>query len=119
MIKIESTEFSNTFKYKLIYIMGIDDEAHKDRLKIGDAIIHTNKTPDQLPPNCVDLNKSARNRIDKYTKTADIQYNLLHTELAIYTSNKNGKLQLEYFRDHDIHRILENSGIQKKINRQR
>ena len=109
-----SIEFKNTFSYKLIYIFSIDDEAHKNRLKIGDTTIHTNKTPDQLSPNCHDLNISAKERIDSYTKTADVKYNLLHTELAIYTSNKNGKPQLEYFRDHDIHKILENSGIPKK-----
>lgn len=110
----ESIEFKNTFSYKLIYIFSIDDEAHKGRLKIGDTTIHTKKTPDQLPPNCHDLNDSAKKRIDDYTKTADVKYNLLHTELAIYTSNKNGIPQLEYFRDHDVHKILENSGISKK-----
>lgn len=109
-----NVEFVNTFSYKLIYIFSIDDEAHKDRLKIGDTTIHTNKTPDQLPPNCHDLNIEAKKRIDSYTKTADIKYNLLHTELAIYTSNKNGIPKLEYFRDHDVHKILENSGIHKK-----
>lgn len=109
-----STEFENTFKYKLIYIFSINDEAHKGRLKIGDTSIETKKTPDQLPANCHDLNVEAKKRINSYTKTADIKYNLLHTELAIYTSNKNGKPHLEYFRDYDVHKILENSGISKK-----
>ena len=109
-----STEFENTFKYKLIYIFSIDDEAHKGRLKIGDTSIKTNKTPDQLPPNSHDLNVEAKKRIDSYTKTADVKYTLLHTELAIYTSNKDGKPVLEYFRDYDVHKILENSGIPKK-----
>ena len=108
------TEFKNTFKYKLIYIFTIEDEAHKGRLKIGDTTIHTNKSLDQLPPNSHDLNVEAKKRIDSYTKTADVKYKLLHTELAIYTSNKNGKPELEYFRDYDIHKILENSGISKK-----
>lgn len=110
----ECTEFNDTFKYKLIYIFTIDDEAHKGRLKIGDTTIHTNKSPDQLPPNCRELNVEARKRIDSYTKTADVKYNLLHTELAIYTFNKDGKPQLAYFRDYDVHKILENSGIKKK-----
>lgn len=107
-------EFVNTFSYKLIYIFSINDEAHKGRLKIGDTTIHTNKTPDQLNANCSDLNSAAKKRINNYTKTADIEYKLLHTELAIYTANKNGKPQLEYFRDYDVHKILENSGISKK-----
>ena len=108
-------EFENTSKYKLIYIFSIDDEAHRGRLKIGDTTIKTNKPIDQLPPNCHDLNVAARDRIDDYTKTADIKYNLLHTELATYIStDKNGKNELKYFRDHDVHKILENSGISKK-----
>lgn len=111
---VNSTEFKNTFKYKLIYIFTIEDEAHKGRLKIGDTTIHTNKSLDQLPPNSHDLNVEAKKRIDSYTKTADVKYKLLHTELAIYTTNKNGKPELEYFRDYDIHKILENSGISKK-----
>ena len=110
----DSIGFENTFSYKLIYIFSIDDEAHEGRLKIGDTTIHTNKTPDQLPPKCHDLNVEARKRIDSYTKTADVKYTLLHTELAIYTSNKDGKPKLEYFRDYDVHKILENSGIPKK-----
>lgn len=110
----KSFEFKNTFKYKLIYIFSIPDEAHKGRLKIGDSSINTNKSPDQLPSNCHDLNIEAKKRIDSYTKTADIKYNLLHTELALYTSNKNGKTELKCFRDYDVHKILENSGISKK-----
>ena len=107
-------EFENTFSYKLIYIFSIDDEAHKNRLKIGDTTISTSKSPDQLPANCHELNVEAKKRIDSYTRTADIKYKLLHTELAIYTSNKNGKTELESFRDYDVHKILENSGISKK-----
>lgn len=114
MIKTETMEFKNTFSYKLIYIFEINDEAHKGRLKIGDTSISTNKTPDQLPPNCHDLNVEARKRIDSYTKTADINYNLLHTELAIITYYKDGVLVSEAFRDYDVHKILENSGISKK-----
>ena len=109
-----SIEFGNTFSYKLIYIFSIDDEAHKGRLKIGDTSINTDKSPDELSPNCHELNVEAKKRIDLYTKTADIKYNLLHTELAIYTSNKNGQPELIGFRDHDVHKILENSGISKK-----
>lgn len=107
--------FENTFSYKLIYIFSIDDEAHKGRLKIGDTSIHTNKTPDQLPPNCRDLNVEAKKRIDSYTKTADVKYNLLHTELAIYTyTTENNDIKVEYFRDYDVHKILINSGYSKK-----
>lgn len=114
-IMTKSTDFKNTFSYKLIYIFTIEDEAHKGRLKIGDTFIHTNKSPDNLPPNCHDLNVEAKKRIDSYTKTADVKYKLYHTELAIYTTvDENGKPKMESFRDHDVHKILLNSGISKK-----
>ncbi len=112
---MDNIGFENTFSYKLIYIFTINDEAHKDRLKIGDTSIRTSNTPDQLPPNCHDLNVEAKKRIDSYTKTADIKYELLHTELAIYTfTTENNEIKVEYFRDYDVHKILENSGIPKK-----
>lgn len=109
-----STEFKNTTGYKLIYIFSINDEAHKGCLKIGDTTINTSKSPDTLPPNCSELNKAAKHRIDSYTKTAGIKYNLEHTELAIYTTNDGKGLEFKFFRDHDIHKILTNSGFHKK-----
>ena len=57
---MDNIGFENTFSYKLIYIFTINDEAHKDRLKIGDTSIRTSNTPDQLPPNCHDLNVEAK-----------------------------------------------------------
>jgi len=107
-----SIEFEKTFKYKLIYIFTINDEAHKNLLKIGDTTINTSKTPNQLPPNCDDLNASAKNRINHYTQTAGIEYILLHTELAITESDDKSKS--ESFRDHDVHNILINSGYPRK-----
>ena len=78
-----SIEFKNTFSYKLIYIFSIDDEAHKGRLKIGDTSINTNKSPDELSPNCHELNVEAKRRIDLYTKTADIKYNLFYNQYIL------------------------------------
>ena len=98
-----SIEFEKPFKYKLIYIFTIGDEAHKNLLKIGDTTINTNKTPDQLLPNCDDLKASAEARINHYTQTAGIEYILLHTELAI--TEPEDKSKSESFRDYDVHRI--------------
>lgn len=113
-IIMTNTEFKNTFGYKLIYIFSINDKAHKGYLKIGDTTIKTFQSPDTLPPNCSELNKAARDRIDSYTKTAGIEYKLEHTELAIYTTEDGKGLEFKFFRDHDIHKILTNSGFHKK-----
>ena len=110
-------KFESTFEYKLIYIFRINDHAHKGCLKIGDATIHTSKTPEQLLPNCHDLNFYARKRIDEYTSTAGIVYELLHTEIAVYkVSNPNSKKygKLVAFRDHNVHEVLKRSNIKVK-----
>ena len=110
-------KFENTFEYKLIYIFRINDHNHKDCLKIGDATIKTSKKPEELIENCHELNFAARKRIDEYTSTAGIVYQLLHTELAVYKVNdinsKNyGKLIA--FRDYHVHDILKRSNIKVK-----
>lgn len=105
--------FKSTFEYKLIYIFRINDDAHKGLLKIGDATVHTNKSETDLFPNCKELNAAAKARIDSYTKTASIAYELLHTELAVYTVSKKGVTSVKAFRDKDVHRVLLRSGIKR------
>ena len=108
--------FESSFEYKLIYIFEIQDDVHKGLLKIGDATIKTEESIDRLSPNCKALNQAAKNRIKQYTNTAGIKYVLLHTELAIRTvKGKDGKPELKAFRDYHVHRVLENSHIQKKM----
>jgi superfamily II DNA or RNA helicase len=104
-------KFCSTFDYKLIYIFRINDEEHKNLLKIGDATIHTTAKYDSLPINCHELNVAAKNRIDSYTSTAGVVYELLHTEIAVYEKNK----QIYAFRDHNVHDVLTRSGIKKKF----
>lgn len=107
--------FETSFKYKLIYIFEIRDETHKGLLKIGDATIDTQESIDKLPPNCKALNSAAMARIKQYTNTAGVDPKLLHTELAIKTTkNSNGSIETKAFRDFEVHRVLENSGIKKK-----
>ena len=55
--------------------------------------------------------EAARKRIDQYTKTAGIAYQLLHTELTIYI--KGGTICS--FNDKQVHTVLERSGIKKKV----
>ncbi len=110
--------FNNTFRYKLIYIFRINDSsAHKGCLKIGDATIDTNKMYYELLPNCHDLNYAARKRIDEYTSTAGIGYELLYTEIAVYKVNNQSNKKygrIIAFRDHDVHRVLKRSNIKVK-----
>ena len=105
--------FETSLKAKLIYVFAIPDEPHAGCLKVGDATFYSDKgdTEDWPSPNCEPLNKAARERIDQYTGTAGIVYQLLHTEIALYKDKDD---QTCAFRDHDVHRVLERSGVKKK-----
>lgn len=102
--------FKNAFEYKLIYIFRINDARHKGLVKIGDASVDA-KDWQNLSPNCTILNDAARKRIDGYTRTAGIKYDLLYTEVAVY---KNVNNELKAFRDYDVGAVLTASGIKKK-----
>ena len=69
-------KFESSFSYKLIYIFRINDDLHKNILKIGEATIKTDDSIDKLPPNCKQLKQAAKKRIDSYTNTAGIQYEI-------------------------------------------
>ena len=103
--------FLSTFEYKLIYVFRINDEAHKGLLKIGEAACNTDKTPADLTSNCHELNMAAKFRINQYTTTAGIAYDLLYTELAQKTVKSGDKVKTVAFRDYDVHEVLKRSGI--------
>lgn len=110
----DKTLFEKTFQRKLIYIFRINDEAHKGLLKIGDATIKSELPSEKLLPSCSELNKAAKHRINNYTNTAGIEYELLYTELAIRAEkDKNNNEIIKSFRDKKVHELLENSGIKK------
>ena len=102
--------YTNPFSYKLIYIFRINDDQHSGILKVGDTSINYAGSPDDLTPSCELLNKAAKERINQYTRTAGIKYELLYTELAFYKGS-DGKNYA--FIDKKLHKILTNSGIQK------
>ncbi|MBE8952966.1 MAG: Eco57I restriction-modification methylase domain-containing protein [Quinella sp. 1Q7] len=79
--------FYDVSQRKLIYVFKIDDAAHKGLLKIGDTTFTG------------DLESDARARIDSYTRTAGIRYDLLLTVPAVTDSG-------DAFRDYDVHRVL-------------
>ncbi len=103
-------KFISTLKLKLIYVFRINDDAHKGCLKIGEAT-SDNENIWELEPNSKTLNRSAKKRIDQYTQTAGIAYDLLYTEVAIYAENGI----IKAFSDSEVHNVLIRSGIKRKI----
>ena len=101
-------EYFSNLKAKLIYVFRIPDAGHADCVKIGEATFEDGNIT--LPPNSSALNKAARARIDQYTKTAGISYELLHTEIAIFVHN--GKLGA--INDKEVHDVLLRSGVKRK-----
>lgn len=99
-------EYKSTFKNSLIYIFRINDTAHKGCVKIGEAT-----APDGFfDPNSKELNDAAKKRINSYTKTAGIKYELLYTEATAYI--KNGHWMS--FNDKQVHDLLLRSNIKKE-----
>lgn len=99
--------FSN-LKAKLIYVFRIQDAVHSGCVKIGEATFDDGNIT--LLPNCSELNKAAKARINQYTQTAGTSYKLLHTEIAIFT--KDGKIC--GMNDKEVHEVLLRSGIKRK-----
>lgn len=102
-------EYFSSLKAKLIYVFRIPDAAHSDCLKIGEATFEDGNIT--LPPNSSALNKAAKARIDQYTKTAGITYELLHTEIALFV--RDGKIAA--VNDKEVHEVLLRSGIKRKV----
>lgn len=94
-------------KYHLIYLMRIPLESHRGLIKVGDTTIDA-LTPN-LANNSTELNAAANKRIKEYTQTAGINYELLHTELAVYRDDEGVK----GFDDHAVHEVLTRSGVKK------
>lgn len=88
----------------------INDNAHKGCLKIGEAT-SDNENIWGLEPNSKVLNRTAKKRIDQYTQTAGIAYDLLYTEVAIYAE----KGVIQAFSDSEVHKVLMRSGVKRKI----
>lgn len=102
-------KFTSSLKLKLIYVFRINDAAHRGCLKVGEATCD-NDNVFGLAPNSKALNESAKKRINQYTQTSGIAYDLLYTELTIYNSRKG----LCSFNDKEVHSVLERSGIRKR-----
>ena len=106
-------DYSLSMVPKLIYVMRINDKSHKGCLKVGDATVEGSDLDnnDIFRPNSNILNQAARKRINGYTQTAGIAYELLYTEITLHLKGN----RFIGFRDHDVHEVLERSGIKKKF----
>ena len=102
--------FESSLKPRLIYVFAIADNQHEGSLKIGETTLADNIDPALTTPNSEGLNKAAKERIDQYTKTAGISYELLYTELTLYI--QGGRICS--FNDKQVHNVLERSGVKRK-----
>lgn len=103
-------KFTSSLKPKLIYVFRINDTAHLGCLKVGEATVDTDDLFG-LEPNSKILNQAAKVRINQYTQTAGIAYELLYTESTIYVNNKI----IQSFSDSEVHNVLIRSGIKRKV----
>ena len=102
-------KFTSALKLKLIYVFRINDTAHLGCLKIGEAT-SDNENIWGLEPNSKALNEAAKKRINQYTQTAGISYDLLYTEVSVYAQKGN----ICGFSDAEVHNVLIRSGIKRK-----
>lgn len=102
-------KFTSALKLKLIYVFRINNAEHKGCLKIGEAT-SDNENIWGLEPNSKALNEAAKKRINQYTQTAGISYDLLYTEVSVYA--KKGTIKA--FSDAEVHNVLIRSGIKRK-----
>lgn len=99
-------KYVSALKTKLIYVFAIPDELHRGCLKIGETTIDEVDFQD-LYENSSALNRAAKKRIDSYTKTAGIPYQLLYTEPSFSIKGAS----VVGFNDKAVHEVLKRSGI--------
>lgn len=102
--------FESSLKPRLIYVFAIADKQHEGSLKIGETTLGDDIGAALAAPNSDVLNQAAKARIDQYTKTAGISYELLHTELTFYIRGGH----ICSFNDKQVHNVLERSGVKRK-----
>lgn len=112
-IEPKSEPLYQTAERKLIYVQATKDDngswkAYAGSEKIGDASIEGYEIDNRA--NSDDLRNAAEVRINQYMKTAGVPHQLNWAELA-YRKTDNF-----WFRDHDVHRVLERSGIKRNEN---
>ena len=99
-------KYQTSLKAKLIYIFRINNKAHAGCVKIGEATLPKASSLN-LPPNCHELNQAAKARINQYTQTAGVDYDLLHTELTLHIEGG----AIVSFNDIAVLEVLLRSGV--------
>lgn len=99
-----------TSERKLIYVQTAENKdgnfnAYQGLEKVGDASIVDYEIDGH--PNSEDLREIAENRIKQYMTTAGVPFNLQWAELAFRKKDKS------WFRDYDVHKVLQRSGVKK------
>jgi len=100
-----------TAERKVIYVQTANNDdglwpAYVGLEKVGDASIDSFEMDNR--PNSEDLRKVASRRIQQYMGTAGVPYKLQWTELAYRKRDK------KWFRDYDVHEVLQRSGVKKE-----
>ncbi|MBB1122845.1 Eco57I restriction-modification methylase domain-containing protein [Limosilactobacillus albertensis] len=102
--------YQTTDSRKVIYVQTADNRdgnwpAYVGLEKIGDATTDDLETDNT--PNSKDLRKVAERRINQYMKTAGVPYKLQWAELAYRKTDHS------WFRDYEVHNVLDRSHIEK------
>ena len=102
--------FDTALKARVIYVFGIADEDHKDCLKIGETTLNEDFSAIPEPDSDI-LKRAAKERIEEYTRTSGISFQLLYTEMTMFLAGGT----IRSFNDKQIHEILKRSGVKKKL----
>ena len=99
-----------SFEKKLIYIQTVDGKPedwpkYAGSKKIGDASI--NEPESDYTPNSKDMRDAAEKRVRSYMRTAGVPYKIQWAELAYRKTDRT------FFRDYDVHEVLERSNIKR------
>lgn len=105
-----SNLYKTTNSRKVIYVQTADNKdgkwpAYIGLEKIGDATTDDLETDNT--PNSKDLRKVAEARINQYMKTAGVPHKLQWAELAYRKTDHT------WFRDYDVHDVLDRSHVEK------
>ncbi|MCQ2374824.1 MAG: Eco57I restriction-modification methylase domain-containing protein [Salinivirgaceae bacterium] len=100
-----SIEFENVSSWHIIYLYTIDDEQHKDLVKVGKT------STNELDPTDDDIKNAAIVCIRGQLSRAGMSYKDFYAEKAI-CRDKDGSII--NFWDYDVHDVLERSGIKNK-----
>lgn len=99
-----------SFEKKLIYVQTVDGRPedwpkYAGSKKIGDASI--NEPESDYTPNSKDMRDAAEKRVRSYMRTAGVPYKIQWAELAYRKTDRT------FFRDYDVHEVLERSNIKR------